>query len=185
MQIGFYFNQTRCTGCGACQVACKDWHDIPAGPEKWISTSCTEKGKFPNVFVSYLISACWHCQDPVCVLACPVNSISKRNEDGIVTVDSSSCIGNTECDSKCLKACPYKAPQFNEKPGAKMRKCDYCLDRKQEGKLPICVEACPTRAIDSGFFDDLKAKYGNIQQAEGFKYSERVKPSVVFKPKLA
>jgi anaerobic dimethyl sulfoxide reductase subunit B (iron-sulfur subunit) len=66
-----------------------------------------------------------------------------------------------------------------------MRKCDYCLDRRIDDKLPICVEACPTRAIDADFFDDLKAKYGNIQQAEGFKYSERVKPSVIFKPKQA
>ena len=47
MQIGFYFDQTRCTGCSACRVACKDWHDIPAGPENWMRIHYTEKGTFP------------------------------------------------------------------------------------------------------------------------------------------
>ncbi len=184
MQIGLYFDQTRCTGCGACQVACKDWHDIPAGSENWMRVLYTEKGKFPEVFVNYLISPCWHCQDPVCVPACPVNAISKRDEDGIVVVDSAACLGNEECDVKCLKACPYDAPQFDETPGAKMRKCNFCLDRWQENKLPVCVESCPTRAIDAGHLDELKAKYGDIQETEDFTYSDRVKPAVIFKPKF-
>ena len=44
MHIGFYFDQTRCTGCSACRVACKDWNDIPAGPENWMRVLYTEKG---------------------------------------------------------------------------------------------------------------------------------------------
>ena len=48
MQVGFYFDQTRCTGCGACQVACKDWNDIPAGPVKWMRVLYTEKGEYPE-----------------------------------------------------------------------------------------------------------------------------------------
>ncbi len=184
MQIGFYFDQTRCTGCGTCQVACKDWHDLPAGPENWMRVLYTERGKFPDVFVSYLISPCYQCLDPVCVPACPVDAISKREEDGVVVVDSQACLGNEECDVKCLKACPYDAPQFGPEPGSKMRKCNFCLDRWIEKKLPVCVEACPTRALDAGPLGELEAKYGNIRRAEGFAYSERSKPAVVFKPKL-
>ncbi len=183
MQVGFYFNQTRCTGCGACQVACKDWNDLPAGPEKWISVLYTERGTFPDVFVSYLIAPCWHCEDPVCIPACPVNAISKRGEDGIVIVDSDACIGNEKCDVKCLKACPYDAPQFGQAPGAKMRKCNFCIDRWENGNLPVCVEACPTRAMDAGPLEELKARYGDVKDAEAFTYSNRVKPSVVFKKK--
>jgi anaerobic dimethyl sulfoxide reductase subunit B len=183
MQLGFYFDQTRCTGCGACQVACKDWHDTPAGPEKWIRPLYTEKGKFPNVFVSYLIAVCWHCQNPVCIPACPADAITKRKEDGIVAVTADLCLGTDKCDRKCLKACPYNAPQFDETPGAKMHKCDLCLDRQQENRRPICVEACPTRAMDAGPIDGLKEKYGDIREAEGFSFSSRVNPSVVFKPK--
>lgn len=184
MQIGFYFDQTRCTGCGACQVACKDWHDLPAGPLKWMRVLYTEKGKFPDVFVSYRISPCWHCHDPVCAPACPVNAISKRHEDGIVLVDSSVCVGNIECDIKCLKACPYDAPQFDDTPGAKMQKCNFCVGRWEKNVLPVCAEACPTRAMDAGSLEELKEKYGDIKEIDHFAYSERVKPSVVFKPKL-
>ncbi|MFO7964727.1 MAG: 4Fe-4S dicluster domain-containing protein [Desulfobacterales bacterium] len=183
MQIGFYFDQTRCTGCGACQVACKDWHDIPAGPEKWISITCTERGTCPDVFVSYMIAPCWHCEDPVCVAACPADAVWKRREDGIVLVDSDKCLGNEACDVKCLKACPYDAPQFDATPGAKMRKCTLCADRWETGDLPVCVEACPTRALDAGPIGELRARYGDATSADNFTYSKRVKPSVVFKKK--
>lgn len=183
MQVGFYFDQTRCMGCFACAVACKDWHDIPAGSEKWMRIKYHETGKFPDVFVSYLINPCYHCEDPVCIPVCPVGAITKRKEDGIVIVDSEKCIGNEECDSKCLKACPYDSPQFGSQKGAKMRKCNYCIDRFSEGKLPTCIEACRTHALDAGSLDDLKKKYGTIQETDNFVYSTRTKPAIVFKPK--
>ncbi|MBA3030278.1 MAG: 4Fe-4S dicluster domain-containing protein [Desulfobacteraceae bacterium] len=185
MQTGFYFDQTRCTGCSACMVACKDWNDIAPGPEKWMRLVYTEKGQFPALFVGYLAVPCYHCISPVCVPACPVDAIQKRPEDGIVVVDQEACMGKEGCGSKCLKACPYDAPQFGPEPEAKMTKCDFCLERWMEGKLPVCVEACPTRAFDTGSWDDLKAKYGEITEAEGFTYSARTKPAVIFKPKKA
>jgi len=183
MQIGFYFDQTRCTGCAACQVACKDWHDLPAGSEKWMRVHYSERGKYPNVFVSYLINPCYHCAEPVCARACPPRAIGKRKEDGIVTVDRQACLGNVECDVKCLKACPYGAPQFGPEPGAKMGKCNFCLDRWLDGKLPVCVEACPTRALDGGDLETLRDRYGWSTEAEGFPYSAKTKPAIVFRPK--
>ena len=183
MQVGFYFNQTRCTGCSACLVACKDWNDIPAGPEKWMRLKYMEKGAGPNIFVSYLAVPCYHCLDPVCIPACPAGAISKQEETGIVTVDPDACWGNEACDEKCLKACPYDAPQFGPEPGAKMKKCDFCMSRWNQNKLPVCVEACPTRAFDAGAIEDLKARYGDMTEAEGFTFSKRVKPAVVFTPK--
>ncbi len=185
MQLGFYFDQTRCTGCSACRVACKDWHDLSAGPENWMMILYTEKGKFPNVFVSHMISPCYHCANAVCIPACPVDAISKREEDGIVVVDSHVCLGNIACDVKCRKACPYDAPQFGQNDGSKMGKCNFCLERWLEYKLPICVEACPTRALDAAPLDELEAKYGDLKEAEGFIYSERTKPSIVFKLKIS
>jgi len=183
MQVGFYFDQTRCTGCSACRVACKDWNDVPAGPENWMRVLYTEKGKFPRVFVSHLVAPCWHCVEPLCVSACPAGAIKKREEDGIVMVDTARCLGNEICDEKCLKACPYDAPQFGPEPGARMRKCTFCLDRFLEGKLPDCVEACPVRALDAGSLEVLEKKYGATREAEGFAYSGRTQPAVVFKPK--
>jgi anaerobic dimethyl sulfoxide reductase subunit B len=183
MHMGFYFDQTRCTGCYTCMVACKDWHDIPAGPASWIRVSATEKGKFPDLYLSYLFTPCWHCAKPVCADACPVNAMTKREADGIVIVNREVCIGGEKCKFACLKACRYDAPQFGAEPNPRMQKCDLCLDRWAEHKKPICVEACPMRALDAGPLDELKAEYGNSQEAEGFIYSKRINPSVVVRPK--
>ncbi|TET87143.1 MAG: hypothetical protein E3J34_02530, partial [Dehalococcoidia bacterium] len=83
----------------------------------------------------------------------------------------------------CLRVCPYDAPQFGVENGAKMEKCDFCVDRLEEGKNPICVDACIMRALDWGTIEELKAKYGDIQEAIGFTYSSSAKPSIIFKPK--
>ena len=76
-QTGFYFDQTRCTGCFTCAVACKDWHDIPAGPINWIRVNSIERGEFPKLFLTYLTIACNHCADPPCVKVCPTSAIIK------------------------------------------------------------------------------------------------------------
>jgi anaerobic dimethyl sulfoxide reductase subunit B (iron-sulfur subunit) len=65
-----------------------------------------------------------------------------------------------------------------------MRKCNFCLNRHLEGKLPDCIEACPVRALDSGPLDDLEIKYGDQKEAIDFKYSKRTKPAVVFRAKV-
>ncbi len=183
MQIGFYFDQTRCTGCGACIIACEDWHDIAAGSAKWIRVVYFERGNCPEVFVSYLVVPCYHCARPLCLPACPVKAISKRKEDGIVVVDKEDCLGNVRCKAACLRACPYDVPQFGSEPDAKMQKCDLCLERWVENRKPICVDACPTRALDAGALSELESKYGKIRKADGFTYSRKTKPSVIFKPK--
>jgi anaerobic dimethyl sulfoxide reductase subunit B (iron-sulfur subunit) len=184
MQMGFYFDQTRCTGCYTCVVACKDWHDVPSGPASWRRVTAIEKGKFPDVFVAHFTSSCYHCARPACVPACPAGAITKREEDGIVLVDQAKCLGKDRCDL-CLQACPYEAPQFGVEPNAKVQMCNLCLDRLQEGKNPICVAGCPMRALDAGPLGDLETRHGNLREAEGFAYSAELKPSVVFKPKMS
>lgn len=182
MQMGFYFDQTRCTGCYACMVACKDWHDIPAGPAKWMRVLYSEEGVFPNIFVSHLATPCYHCAQPTCIPACPVSAITKREADGIVVVDREACLGKDNCDM-CLQACPYDAPQFGAEDNAKMQKCDLCLERWAENRKPVCVEACPVWALDAGPLDELRAKYGDVRDAHGFVYSPIAEPSIVSKPK--
>jgi len=164
-------------------VACKDWYDIPAGPAHWIRIKTIEEGKFPNVFVAHLASPCFHCDDPVCVENCPVDAISKRDEDGIVVVDRKECLGEMECGA-CKDACPYDAPQFGGGEDDKMQKCDLCLERRQEGRKPVCVEGCPMRALDAGPMDELKEKYGDIKEAAGFVYYQDLRPSVIMKNKV-
>lgn len=183
MQLGFYFDQTRCTGCDTCVVACKDWQDVPAGLASWIRIKENERGQYPDLSVSYLFVACFHCANPTCVRSCPVNAIAKRAEDGIVIVDRDLCLGGEACRFACQRACPYGAPQFGEERNAKMQKCNFCMDRWTEDKKPICVASCPMRALDAGPLDELRARYGKVQKAEGFSYRAKLKPSVIFKPK--
>jgi len=182
-QQGFYFDQTRCTGCYACAVACKDWHDIEDEPVKWMRIQPIEHGRFPDLFAAYLISPCYHCANPPCVSACPEDAIDKREADGIVRVDSDVCVGRDICGYPCLKACPWNAPQFGLEANAKMQKCDLCADRIAAGKQPVCVDACPMFAIDAGPLVSMKETYGHRTEAEGFRYRETFKPSIVFKPK--
>ena len=98
-------------------------------------------------------------------------------------MDRGKCLGNEHCELHCLKACPWNCPQFGLEENAKMQKCDFCQERLEKGEQPICVEACPMYALDWGPMDELKKKYGNIVKTEGFSYSNKFKPSVVFKPK--
>jgi anaerobic dimethyl sulfoxide reductase subunit B (iron-sulfur subunit) len=181
--MGFYFDQTRCTGCYTCSVACKDWHDIDAGPVNWMRVEVIEKGIFPDLFAAWLATPCFHCENPPCVQACPENAIRKREADGIVEVDSNKCAGSGKCPKKCLKACPWNAPQFGPEDNARMQKCDFCLERLEKGKSPICVEACPMYAIEIGPLHELRNRFGQEIDASGFRYNRRFKPSVVFRPK--
>jgi len=182
MQLYFYFDQPRCIGCETCVVACKDWNDVPAGPASWRRVASLEKGNYPNVFVAFLSTSCYHCAQPSCVSACPVGAITKRDEDGIVLVNREICLGHDNCDM-CSQACPYEAPQFGAEDNAKMQKCDFCAERWTQGKKPICVDACPMRALDAGSADELKTKYAGEKETTGFVYLAEISPSIVFKPK--
>jgi len=164
-------------------VACKDWHDIEAGSAHWRRVTSREWGSYPNVLLTYLSVSCNHCEKPACVTACPANAISKRGEDGIVVVDREKCLGSDSCDMLCRKACPYNAPQFGDEQKAKIQMCNLCLERVAQNKKPICVEACPMRALDAGPLDELKEKYGDLKEVEGFVYSEETKPSIIFRPR--
>jgi len=180
MGWSFYFDQTRCTDCLACVVACKDWHNIPAGPASWIRVKTIEEGFYPHLRVSFLIQCCFHCHDPACLAVCPAQAIQKRGDNGIVVVSRDLCLGRDKC-RLCWEACPYGAPQFGAEENAKMQKCDLCLERLLKGLKPICVAACPMRALDAGPMEELIRKHGKTQEAVGFVYSSELKPSILFK----
>ena len=143
-------------------VACKDKHDLAPGLRwrrvyefsggDWIAGT---DGTFTqDVFAYYISMGCNHCRDPICVDGCPSHAMHKH-ASGIVLIDSKKCIGCRYCEW----ACPYAAPQFDRLNGV-MTKCDFCHTRIQEGHEPCCVEACPTRALSFGDYDDLVAHHG-------------------------
>lgn len=162
MQYGFYFDQTRCIGCNACSVSCKDWNQVNPGPVRWRDQRNYETGK--SVFENLTMS-CNHCENPACVDACSLKAIVKQ-PNGIVLVDRSKCRGL----ELCITACPFASPQiasYNQEPRKKaewtithpVQKCKYCYERVEDGQSPVCVSACPVRALDYGDLKDLQEKY--------------------------
>jgi anaerobic dimethyl sulfoxide reductase subunit B (iron-sulfur subunit) len=178
-QYAFFFDQSRCTGCRDCSVACKNWHQLPAGPLKYLKVYEYEKGSFPLVRIHFQWVPCYHCEKPACVDACPVEAIRKEPKYGAVLIDSEKCTG---CRN-CYEECPYGAPVFeSDNQGVLAQKCDMCIDRLESGELPICVGACSARALDFGTISEMQSRYGNNRDLEDLPDSRTTIPAVVFKP---
>ncbi len=179
MQLGFYFDQTRCTGCHTCVVACKDWHDLPAELVYWRRVETHEEGRFPDVGVYHVSISCNHCVNPACVEACPEDAIYKRAEDGVVLIDSAKCTGCRACE----EACPYGAIGFRGDDGTVAEKCDFCIDRLENKEAPVCVAACPTRALDFGDMRELSKKAGAASGLGHLPDAAKTTGALVVKPK--
>ena len=186
-QLAFYVDIAACTGCKACQVACKDRSNLPAGVNwrrvfEYSGGEWTKEGELmvPSGLYTYFVSsACMHCEKPLCMEVCPTTAISKR-EDGIVLINPNRCIGCRYCQW----ACPYGAPQFDHDKGV-MTKCDFCADLQAKGEDPVCVDACPSRALDYGPLDELRAKYGDLNDPAPLPDPSITFPAVVFNPSQA
>ena len=149
MTYAFSLDASACSGCKACQAACKDKNHLPLGV-LWRRVYEVSGGEWEQtgqawsntVFAYNLSLSCNHCVHPKCAGVCPVDAYTVR-ADGLVLLDSSKCIG---C-GYCAWACPYGAPQYDEAAGT-MTKCNFCDDNLDLGLPPACVSACPLRVLD-------------------------------------
>ena len=181
MAYGFYFDSTRCTGCRTCEMACKDYKDLPAEIAfrrvfDYEGGSCAlgaDGTVASDAFMYHVSDACNHCENPKCFAACPTGAIEK-DDDGIVFINQETCTGN----GACVDACPYGVPILVKEEG-KAKKCDMCRDRVAEGKQPICVEACPLRALDFGEISELRQKYGEMADIAPLPSADETKPNIV------
>ena len=182
-QYGFHFDASACSGCKACQAACKDKNNLPSGllwrrvyeiagggwerrRDAWIST----------VYAYYLSLACNHCGSPICAEVCPSAAYSRR-ADGVILLDSTKCLG---C-RLCSWACPYGAPQYDAAAG-RMTKCNFCADLVDSGMPPSCVAACPMRALDFGTLGDLEQRYGAVKAVHPLADAKLTDPGMVVTP---
>ncbi len=188
MQYGFHFDGTRCTGCKTCMLACKDYHDLSCsvafrqvyeyGGGTWRQD---DAGAWhADCFTYYVSNACCHCGDPVCTHVCPTGAMHKDADTGLVSVDIRRCIG---C-GYCALSCPYRAPSLDRRAGHSV-KCDGCKDRVVEGKMPVCVEACPLRALDFGDIEELRSEFGDVASVSPLPDSSVTRPNIVITPPVA
>jgi Fe-S-cluster-containing dehydrogenase component len=192
VKFGYALNLSVCIGCRKCAEAChvENNHDRPSH-QSYIRVFEMSRGSLdlaqgnahyqhpvPQKDKFYLPVQCHQCENPPCVSVCPVEATWKE-DDGIVVVDYNWCIGCRYCQA----ACPYHARRFNWskpeipaseinpnqsylgnriRPRGVMEKCTFCLHRTRNGRLPACLEACPTGARVFGNLLDPKSEIRQV-----------------------
>ncbi len=179
-RYAFYFDSSACTGCKACQIACKDKNDLPVGVlwrrvvevagGSWFQAGDAWRTTARAYHVSL---ACNHCEAPICAEVCPTRAMTQR-PDGVVYVDPQLCMGCRYCEM----ACPYKAPQFDPAQGV-MTKCNFCMDLLDVGQPPACVAACQMRVLHFGELEDLRARFGDLAAVYPLPEPNLTQPALV------
>ena len=168
MSMSFLIDTTLCTACRGCQVACKQWHDLPA-------EETTNRGSYQNPadlsFDTYKLvrmkeevvdgrlrwlffpDQCRHCLEPPC-------QYTAGDESAIFTDAATGAViytANTQGHDvvEIRESCPYNIPRASA--DGTLAKCDMCLDRVQNGLQPACVKTCPTGAMNFGKREEMLA----------------------------
>lgn len=184
-QYGFYFDSTRCTGCRTCEMACKDYKDLPEtiafrrvyDYEGGTWTDAGDGIYTSDTYAYHVSLGCQHCAMPACMAKCPSGAIEKDTETGLVHIDQEKCTGS----GMCVTTCPYSVPVLNEETKLGM-KCDGCADRVAEGLNPICVDACPVRALEFGDIEELRAAHADtVDGIAPMPTGEQTTPSIAIK----
>jgi formate dehydrogenase iron-sulfur subunit len=165
---GFFTDTTVCIGCKACEVACKEWNNLPADHvgmtgQSFDNTGALSANTWRHVaFVEkrdevretdkpagqggwlMMSDVCKHCHNPPCMEVCPTGALFKTEFDTVV-VQQDICNG---C-GYCVPACPFGVVDISTLDG-KAHKCTLCYDRLKGGLEPACAKSCPTDSIQFG-----------------------------------
>jgi len=172
---GFFTDTSVCIGCKACEVACKQWNQLPGNEPAFLdgfdNTGSLDDQNWRHVqFIDnvpdtpigtgqgkawlMMSDVCKHCQHASCMDVCPTGAII-RTEFDTVYIQPSVCNGCRDC----ISACPYSVIGFDEDTHV-ARKCTLCYDRLQGGLEPACAKACPTQSIQFGPVSELRQQAG-------------------------
>jgi formate dehydrogenase iron-sulfur subunit len=181
--MGFYTDTTVCIGCKACEVACKEWNQLPAtnGGRSTLSGDSYDNTqrldgihwrhvKFIEQFNPdrsqgrwlMMSDVCKHCVRAGCLEVCPTGAIIRTEFDTVV-IQSDVCNGCRDC----IGACPFGVIDVNPVSGT-AQKCTLCYDRMRAGLEPACSKACPTDSINFGPIRELKqTAQARVEQLHG------------------
>ncbi|MEV0202444.1 4Fe-4S dicluster domain-containing protein [Nonomuraea sp. NPDC050691] len=179
-RMGFFTDTSVCIGCKACEVACKEWNQLPddgfvfeatsydntgmLGASTWRHVAFIEQSRPVQVPSSdaaeedsvdrWLMASdvCKHCTHAACLDVCPTGALFRTEFDTVV-VQADICNG---C-GYCVPACPYGVIDRREGDG-RAWKCTMCYDRQLGGLEPACAKACPTDSIQFGPLDELRER---------------------------
>ncbi len=188
---GFFTDTSVCIGCKACEVACKEWNQLPADDKGFLGQSLDNTGelggttwrhvnildKVPDETMgegngkAFLLMSdvCKHCTHASCMDVCPTGAII-RTEFDTVFIQDDVCNG---CRA-CIAACPYDVIDVDAAKNV-AQKCTMCYDRLQGGLEPACAKACPTDSIQFGPLEDLRetaSKREAALHAQGIKEAQ-------------
>ncbi len=162
------FDASMCTGCRACQIACKNWNQrtytktenngtyenpLQLTSEAWMRILFNEPDKRPTqdeeIYWFFTKYQCMHCTDATCVKVCPSGATKKYklsdddSEGYVVMTDAKECIG---CNY-CVATCPFQACRYNEKDKTVYR-CIMCFDRSSSSPdaFPVPEQSSPDLA---------------------------------------
>jgi formate dehydrogenase iron-sulfur subunit len=175
-RMGFFTDTSLCIGCKACEVACKEWNELPSDDFGFKAQSYDNTGRLSSdtwrhvAFIEqqravpakpadeegmrWLMSSdvCKHCTTAPCLDVCPTGALF-RTEFGTVVVQDDVCNG---C-GMCVPACPFGVIERREEDG-RAWKCTLCYDRLKDDMTPACAQACPTESIQFGPLDEMRSR---------------------------
>lgn len=184
----FFVDLTLCTACRGCQVACKQWKDLPAEQTRNVGShqnpqdlsaktirlvrfnEVKEDGKLKWLFFP---EQCRHCIEPPCKDIGNMYAKGAVKQDpvtgAVIMTDKTAGINRLES----WELCPYNVPRRDEETGI-WNKCDMCINRVTKGMLPACVKSCPTGTMNFGDHDEMlamaKARLAEVQKTNPDAY---------------
>lgn len=158
---------SKCTACRGCQIACKQWNQLPATATKnWgsyqnpqdLSVDTWKLVRFADgangdgkPYWYFFTDQCRHCLSPGCMAAAEKEEIVQDEKTGAVLFTAKT----KDLDFKAtLEGCPYNIPRQDPKTKS-MSKCTMCFDRITNNQIPACVKSCPTGTMVFGERDKI------------------------------
>jgi carbon-monoxide dehydrogenase iron sulfur subunit len=138
----------RCVGCLQCRFACSVAHSLSNSPYAAPYETILSK---PRIHIGLSVNKepfpnkCRHCDPAPCEMACPTRAIFRETSTGTMLINPERCIN---C-GMCAMACPFSVIRYHVYTDNKTsaHKCDQCISRQKEGKIPACVEVCKCSAL--------------------------------------